>query len=131
MSTERPLFYLHSGAASNSVCSKTSISISRKEIHDFFQTHYPLYKRSENLKLAILCLYTYRSCYIKLIQTKRKLFVCGLLDMLIFEETRLLIELRKKLLMKEKKTDSRSHAFFGPKTFNCQICISSLVKRMG
>ena len=31
--------------------------------------------------------------------------------MLVFEETRLLIELRKKT----KKTDSRSHAFFEPK----------------
>ena len=36
MSTERPLFYLHSGAASKSICSETSLSISRKEIHDFF-----------------------------------------------------------------------------------------------
>ena len=51
------------------------------------------------------------------------------LDMLVFEETRLLIELRKKLLI--KKTNSRSHAFFGPKTFNCQICISNLAERMG
>ena len=34
----------------------------------------------------------------KIIQTKRKLFLCGFLDMLVFEETRLLIELRKKLL---------------------------------
>ena len=31
-------------------------------------------------------------------QTKRKLFSCGFQDMLVFEETRLLIELRKKLL---------------------------------
>ena len=31
----------------------------------------------------------------------------------------------------DKKTDSRSHAFFGPKTFNCQICISNLAERMG
>ena len=29
------------------------------------------------------------------------------------------------------KNDSRSHAFFGPKTFNCQICISNLAERMG
>ena len=77
----------------------------RKEIHDFFQTHYPLYKRSENLKLAILCLYTSRCCYIKLIQTKRKLFLCGFLDMLAFEETRLLIELQKKLLTKKPTAD--------------------------
>ena len=32
---------------------------------------------------------------------------------------------------KKLKTDSRSHAFFGPKTFNCQICISNLAERMG
>ena len=30
-----------------------------------------------------------------------------------------------------KKQNSRSHAFFGPKTFNCQICLSSLAERMG
>ena len=30
-----------------------------------------------------------------------------------------------------KKTDSRSHALFGPKTFNCQVCISNLAERMG
>ena len=29
------------------------------------------------------------------------------------------------------KNDSLSHAFFGPKIFNCQICISNLAKRMG
>ena len=37
----------------------------------------------------------------------------------------------KEALDKKKKTDSRSHAFFGPKTFNCQICLSSLAERMG
>ena len=61
-------------------------------------------------------------------QTKRNLFLCGFLDMLVFEETKLLTELRKKLLTKNKnktkKNDSRSHAFFGPKTLNCQINIS-------
>ena len=31
----------------------------------------------------------------------------------------------------DKKTDSQSHAFFGPETFNCQICISNLAERMG
>ena len=31
----------------------------------------------------------------------------------------------------DKKTDSRSHAFFEPKTFNCQIYLSSLAERMG
>ena len=31
----------------------------------------------------------------------------------------------------DKKTDSRSHAFFGPKTFNLQICLSSLAERLG
>ena len=31
-------------------------------------------------------------------QTKRKLFLCGFLDMLVFKETSLLIELRKKAL---------------------------------
>ena len=37
----------------------------------------------------------------------------------------------KEALDKNKlKTDSRSHAFFGPKTFNCQICISNLADRM-
>ena len=56
-------------------------------------------------------------------------FLCRFLDMLVFEETRLLIELRKKLLT-TTKTDSRSHAFFGPKTLNCQICISNLAERM-
>ena len=30
-----------------------------------------------------------------------------------------------------KTTDSRSHALFGPKIFNCQICLLSLAKRMG
>ena len=34
--------------------------------------------------------------------------------------------LDKKIL---KKPDSRSHAFFGPKTFNCQIRISNLADR--
>ena len=34
-------------------------------------------------------------------QTKRKLFLCGFLDMLVFEETRLLIQLRKQLLIKK------------------------------
>ena len=37
MLTETLLFYLHSGAAINSVCSQTSLSISRKETHDFFR----------------------------------------------------------------------------------------------
>ena len=31
----------------------------------------------------------------------------------------------------DKNTDSRSHAFFGPKTCNRQICISNLAERMG
>ena len=31
----------------------------------------------------------------------------------------------------DKKTNSRSHAFFGPKAFNCQICISNFAERMG
>ena len=31
----------------------------------------------------------------------------------------------------DKKNDSQSHDFFRPKTFNCQICISSLAERMG
>ena len=31
----------------------------------------------------------------------------------------------------DKKNDSRSHAFFKPKTINCQICLSSLAERMG
>ena len=31
----------------------------------------------------------------------------------------------------DKRTDSRSHVFFGPKTFNCQMCISNLAERMG
>ena len=31
----------------------------------------------------------------------------------------------------DNKTDSRSHGFFRPKTFNCQICISNLAERMG
>ena len=53
-------------------------------------------------------------------QTKRKLFLCGFLDMLIFEETRLPIELGRKLWI---KTDSRSHAFFRPKTVKCQMYI--------
>ena len=38
-------------------------------------------------------------------QTKRKLFLCGFLDMLVFEETRLLIELQKKLLTKKPTAD--------------------------
>ena len=38
-------------------------------------------------------------------QTKRKLFLCGLLDMFVFKETRLLIELRKKLLTKKPTAD--------------------------
>ena len=39
----------------------------------------------------------------------------------------------KKALDKnlKKLTDSRSHAFFGPKNINCQICISNLTERMG
>ena len=28
-----------------------------------------------------------------------------------------------KEALDEKKTDSRSHAFLGPKTINCQICM--------
>ena len=32
---------------------------------------------------------------------------------------------------KKKKNDSRSHAFFGPKTFYGQTCISNLAERMG
>ena len=31
----------------------------------------------------------------------------------------------------DKKTDSRSHALFGYKTFNCQIFISNLAEKMG
>ena len=31
----------------------------------------------------------------------------------------------------DKKVDSRTHAFFGPKTFHCQICVSNLAERMG
>ena len=31
----------------------------------------------------------------------------------------------------DKKTDSQSHALFGPKTFNCQTCISNLAERSG
>ena len=31
----------------------------------------------------------------------------------------------------DKKTDSRSHALFGPKAFDCQICISNLAERIG
>ena len=31
----------------------------------------------------------------------------------------------------DKKNDNRSHAFFGPKTFNRQICISNLAERVG
>ena len=38
-------------------------------------------------------------------QTKRKLFLSGFLDMLVFEETRLLIELQKKLLTKKPTAD--------------------------
>ena len=30
-----------------------------------------------------------------------------------------------------QETDSQSHAFFGPKAFYCQICLSSLVEIMG
>ena len=39
----------------------------------------------------------------------------------------------KEALDKKKKlkTDSRSRAFFGPKTSNCQIWLSSLAERMG
>ena len=40
-----------------------------------------------------------------MMQTKRKLFLSGLLDMFIFEETRLLIELRKNLLTKKPTAD--------------------------
>ena len=29
------------------------------------------------------------------------------------------------------KNDSLSHAFFGPKIFNCQICLLSLAEKMG
>ena len=36
-------------------------------------------------------------------QTKRKLFLCGFLDMSVFEETRLPIELRKKLLTRNRQ----------------------------
>ena len=50
---------------------------------------------------------------------QKGIVLCGFLDMLVFEETRLLIELRKKLLTKKQQTNSRSHAFFGPKTFDC------------
>ena len=46
--------------------------------------------------------------------------------MLVFEETSLLIELPNKHLI--KKPDSRSHVFFGPKTFNCQMCTSNLAE---
>ena len=41
----------------------------------------------------------------KLMQTKKKLFLYGFLNMLVFEETRLLIELRKKLLTKKPSAD--------------------------
>ena len=30
-----------------------------------------------------------------------------------------------------KKTNSRFHAFFGPKTFNYQLCLSTLAERKG
>ena len=37
----------------------------------------------------------------------------------------------KEALGKKKKNYSQSHAFFGPKTFNCRICISNLAEKMG
>ena len=33
-------------------------------------------------------------------------------------------------IKRKRKNDNRSHAFFGPKTFNCQICISNLAERI-
>ena len=38
---------------------------------------------------------------------------------------------KEALDKKTKTTYSRSHALFGPKTFNCQVCISNLAERMG
>ena len=35
-----------------------------------------------------------------------------------------------KEALDKKKTDSQSHAVFGPETFNCQICISNLAETM-
>ena len=63
-------------------------------------------------------------------QTERKLFLCGFLHMSVYEETRLLIELRKNLLIKKKKkTDSRFYAFLGPKTFKCQRYIYQILQK--
>ena len=44
----------------------------------------------------------------KLMQTKRKLFLPGFLDMSVFEEMRLLLELRKKLLTPPKQTNKQT-----------------------
>ena len=43
--------------------------------------------------------------------------IYGFLYMLVFEEMRFADRAAKEAF--HKKTDSRSHAFFGPKTFNC------------
>ena len=62
-------------------------------------------------------------------QTKRKLLLCEFLDMLVFEAHEAADRAAKEAL--DKKNDSWSHAFVGPKTFNCQICLSSLAKKNG
>ena len=38
---------------------------------------------------------------------------------------------KEALNSKKKKKNSRSHAFFRPKTFNCQVGILNLAERMG
>ena len=75
------------------------------EIHDFFILTIRI-KSPRKLKTDHLLLIRIQDLLQKkLMQTKRKLFLCGFLDMLVFEETRLLIELRKKLLTKKLTAD--------------------------
>ena len=65
----------------------------------------------------------------KLIQTKRKLFLCGFLNTVGIRGNEAADRAAKEAL--DKKTDKQSHALFGSKTFNCQICTSNLAERMG
>ena len=59
----------------NSVCSKTSLPVKRKEIHDFLSDSLSALQVFKNLKTDHPLLIQVQKFYTKLMQTKRKLFL--------------------------------------------------------
>ena len=116
MSTERPVFNLHSRAASNSVCSETSLSIPRKEILMILSDSLSALQALGKLKADHPLLKQIQELLHKTNADQKKLFLCGFLEMLVFEETRLLIELRKTLLIQNRQPISCLFLYLKPLT---------------